>query len=422
MSQASYAALPRKGMGRANPDEVRWLKEAHLTMAHVNPSIFQSAFDRRLRDELLAGEDIQRALRRVDEAPGGFGSVSRRRRLLSNAFKLTRSVAPAVLDALAACKELLGHDGPVEVFVNPEPRIRAAAVYAPPETPAIVLSSRLLEVFQEAELRFILGHELGHLAFEHFALPLPATAVAREESGRLVPHAALLGLYLWNRAAEVSADRAGLLCAKELEASASALLKLASGWPSGSVKSELLAATRQVDALLSDPSAREKRGEDDEALGCFRSHAFSPWRLRALVAFSKTRTFLRIAGHYASEEGLSDEAADTLLEWDLRELDPSYLEEKSAHAGLPQRALTLGERMPPPEASRSEWGDVLAQVRQEAAPSERARLVQHLTLVTAQDGNMTDEGFQELLRVAGALSMPSWLVDEALRGASHPLD
>ena len=203
-------------------------------MAHENPSIFQSAFERRLRDELLASEHIQRALRRVDGAPGGFGSVARRRRLLTNAFKLTHSMAPEVLDALAACKELLGHEGPVEVFVTPEPMIRAAAVYAPPDTPAIiVLSSRLLEVFQEARLRFILGHELGHLAFEHFSLPLPATAVARDDSGRLVPHAALFGLYAWNRGAEASADRAGLLCARELEASASALLSLASGCASG---------------------------------------------------------------------------------------------------------------------------------------------------------------------------------------------
>jgi len=380
-------------------------------MAHVNPSIFQSALERRLRDELLAGEDTQRALRHVDGMPGGFGAVARRRQLLSNAFKLTRAVAPRVLDALAACKELLGHEGPVDVFINPDPLIRAATVYAPPDTPAIVLSSRLLEVFQEPQLRFILGHQLGHLAFDHFTLPLPATALAWDESGRLVSPATALGLYRWNRAAEASADRAGLLCARELEASASALLAWVSGWTSGSVKSELQAATRHVDALLSDPSARERRSKDDEALGCFRSQAFSPWRVRALAAFSKTRTFLKSAGHYASEEGLSDEDADTLLAWDLRELDPTYIE-KSEHPELLQLALST-RKLPP----------VLEQMLQERATvSERARLVQHLTLLTAPDGVVDNLGFLELRQVAGALAVPSWLVDEALRGASHPLD
>ncbi|HEX5745331.1 MAG TPA: M48 family metallopeptidase [Archangium sp.] len=378
----------------------------------MNPSIFQSALERRLRDELLAGEDTQRALRHVDAVPGRFGGVARQRQLLSNAFKLTRPVAPRVLDALAACKEVLGHEGPVDVFVNPEPMIRAAAVQAPPDTPAIVLSSRLLEVFQEAELRFILGHELGHLAFEHFTLPLPATALAWDgEDGRFVSPATALGLYRWNRAAEASADRAGLLCSRELEASAGVLLARVSGWTAGSVKSELQAAARHVDALLSDPSARERPSEDDEVLGGFRAHAFSPWRVRALAAFSKTRTFLKSAGRYASEEGLSDEEADTLLAWELRELDPSYLE-KSEHPELLNLALTTGKLLP-----------VLEQLYQERATlSERARLAQHFALMKAPDGVVDNLGYLELRKVAGALAVPTWLVDEALRGASNPLD
>ncbi len=84
--------------------------------------------------------------------------------------------------------------------------------------------------------------------------------------------------------------------------------------------------------------------------------------------------------------------------------------------------MTLGARMPPSETTWSELADVLAQVRQEASVSERARLVQHLTLVAAPDGQLTDEGFLSLQRMAGMLAVPSWLVDESLRGASTPLD
>lgn len=365
-------------------------------MPHVTPSPFQSVTERRLRDELLADEDLQRAVRRVEELQGGLGTVARRRRL-AEAFRLTRSTAPSVMEALAACEETLGHDGPVEVFVHPEPVIRATAVYGPPETPAIVLSARLLEVFTDAELRFVLGHELGHLAFEHFAFPLPATAMASDASGRILRRSVALGLYVWSRAAEVSADRAGLLCARDAEAAASALFKLTTGLSSAPVKSELQTHERQVDALLSEPSAREKPREDDDTLGCFNTQAFGPMRLRALAAFSRTRTFLRIAGRYASDEGRSDDEADTLLERDLRELVSAYPDQR-------------------------ELGDALARVRQEATLSERARLVQHLTLVAAPDGNVDDTGFLELRRMAEALSVPAWLVDEALRGAAHPLD
>lgn len=390
-------------------------------MPHVNPSLFQSVTERRLRDELLADKDLQRAVRHVDEQSGGRGTAARRR-LLSEAFRLTRSTAPGVLDALAACQETLGHEGPVEVFVHPEPRIRAAAVDAPPETPAIVLSARLLETFTDTELRFVLGHELGHLALEHFALPLPATAMAADASGRILGRSVALGLYVWSRAAEVSADRAGLLCARDAEAAASALFKLTTGLSSAPVRSELQAHARQVDALLSEPSAREKPREEEDTLGCFSTQAFGPMRLRALAAFSRTQTFLRIAGRYASDEGRSDDEADALLERDLRELAPTYLGEKSARAELLRRALALGDQFPSSEAARREQDDALARVRQEATLSERARLVQHFTLVAAPDGNVDDTGFLELRRMTEALSVPTWLVDEALRGAAHPLD
>ncbi|WP_158501534.1 M48 family metallopeptidase [Vitiosangium sp. GDMCC 1.1324] len=366
-------------------------------MAHENPSFFQSTTERRLRDGLRADKGIQRGPRRTDELPGGPGAVTRRRRLLSDAFRLTRSTAPAVVDALATCQAVLGHEGPVEVFVHPEPGIRAAAVHGPPETPAIVLSSRLIEAFSEAELRFILGHELGHVALGHFLEHLG------QPSEGPAPHATVLEHYLWSRAAEVSADRAGLLCARDLEAAASALFKLTSGLSSASVKSELQVHTRQVDAILSDPSARERPRDDNDTLSYFSTHAFSPPRLRALVAFSKTSTFRRIAGRYASDEGLSDEEADSVLERDLLELAPSRLEEKSDRADLVRQVLAQRELV-------------------EAPLSQRARLVQHLTLVTAPDGNVSDERFLELRRVAETLSVPAWLIDEAIRGASHPLD
>ncbi len=365
-------------------DEVRWPQEAYLIMPHENPSIFQSAIDRRLRDALLADRNAQR-----------IGTLARRRRLLTDALRLTRSVAPAVVDALAACRETLGHEGPVELFVQPDPRFHAAAVRAPGEPPAIVLASRLIETLTEAELRFVIGHELGHI-LEHLALPLPVGVEDLE--ARPLPRATVLAMDAWNRAAEVSADRAGLLCAKDTEAAVSASFKRASGLSSASVKSELAAYTRQVDALLSSPAAREKPREDDDTLGCFITHAFSPLRMRALVAFSRSRTFLRVAGHYASEEGRPEEEIDALIARDFRELEPSGLAEK-----LPS-------------------GDMLARLCQETSLSERARLVRHLTLVAAAEGPVSDAWFLELRQVAEALAIPLWLIDEALRGATYPMD
>ncbi|HEX8433697.1 M48 family metallopeptidase [Archangium sp.] len=352
-------------------------------MPHETPSIFQSAIDRRMRDALLADRHVQRS-----------GSIARRRRLLTDALRLTRSVAPTVMDVLAACQETLGHAGPVELFVQPDQRIHAAAVEAPGEPPAIVLSSRLIEALTEAELRFVIGHQLGHLVLDHFALPVGVEGA----EGKHLPRANVLALDAWNRAAEVSADRAGLLCAKDTEAALSASFKRTSGLASASVKSELAAYVRQVDALLSSSAAREKPREDEDMLGCFITHPFSPLRLRALVAFSRSRTFLRVAGHYGSDEGLPEEEADAFIARDFQELEPSG----------------LAEKLPP--------GDMLAGLREELSLSERARLVRHLTVVAAAEGPVSDARFLELRRVAEALALPLWTIDEALRGATCPLD
>ena len=418
-------------------------------MANVNPSSFQSTLDRRLRAELMADKDVKWALQRVDKVTTGLGFTARRR-LLSNALRLTRSMAPVVAEALAACKAVLGYDKPVEVFVRPDPMINASAVYIPPGHPILVLSSRLIEVFTEAELRFVMGHELGHLTFEHFSIPMPATAIVEDAAGVIVPRNTALKLYLWCRAAEVSADRAGLLCGQDPEAAASGFFKLASGLASGFVKPDLEAYARQVDSLISAPSARAKPREDDDTLDCFSTHPFSPLRVRAVVAFSKSRTYRELVGRSASDEGLSDEEVDSIIERDFREMDASYLEEKSPHAELLRRALFLGGlvvahahegvsarelqalsallgsenvgALPAIDAARNELKDVVARVCQDAPTSERARLLQHLTLVAAADGNVAEEEFMELQGMATALSVPVSLVDETLRGAAHPLD
>jgi len=59
------------------------------------------------------------------------------------------------------------------------------------------------------ELNFIVGHELGHALFEHYALPthgiLDEGNIDAEKAMRLMS---------WSRRAEVSADRAGLYICK----------------------------------------------------------------------------------------------------------------------------------------------------------------------------------------------------------------
>jgi tellurite resistance protein len=407
---------------------------------------YQLKLERQLRDTLMADRHVKFALERLEKETTGYGYVARRR-LLAHGLRLTRSMAPGVADAVAACKATLGVTQPVEVFVRPEPVINAALVRNPGGPPAIILSSRLIEVFSEAELRFVIGHELGHLAFDHVALPMPATAMVEDMAGVIVPRSTALQLYYWCRLAEVSADRAGLVCGQDPEAAASGFFKLASGLSSAYVKADLEAYAKQVTSLAAAPAARQKPDEYDDSLDCFSTHPYSPLRVRAVVAFSKSQAFAKLSGK--GDGVLTDAEVDTIIERDFREMEPSYLEEKSEHAEVMRQALGLGAVLVAnahggvsamekkammallgaeslnsllAEKDPKKAFDTLVPKLKDVPLFSRARLVQHLTVVAHADGNVADEEYGALGHVATALAVPMTVVDETIHGAVAPMD
>ena len=139
-----------------------------------------------LRKELGEREDVKRAIRRLKEhwSGRGFGA---RRDLLTHALRLTRAMSPEIADTVQRCREVLGFERPVEVFVRPEPVFNAAIMKNDSGPVSLILSSRLLEVFTPGELCFVVGHELGHAYFDHFGIPMPATAALTEMGVPYVP-------------------------------------------------------------------------------------------------------------------------------------------------------------------------------------------------------------------------------------------
>ncbi len=103
--------------------------------------------------------------------------------------------------------------------------------------PIIVIDSGLVELLDdEEEMRFLLGHELGHALSGHavyqtllrrlLALTSVLYAVPGGALGVRVITAALME---WSRKAELSADRAGLLATQNPAAATRVHMKLASG-------------------------------------------------------------------------------------------------------------------------------------------------------------------------------------------------
>jgi Zn-dependent protease with chaperone function len=121
-----------------------------------------------------------------------------------------------------------------ELYVRFSPDINASCVGM--AKPFIVVTSRAVELYDDEELRYLLGHELGHLLSGHaiyrtmmIILSQMATNLAWLPVGSIALRAIIVALYEWWRKAELSADRAGLLAGQDPAAALRAHMKLAGG-------------------------------------------------------------------------------------------------------------------------------------------------------------------------------------------------
>lgn len=104
------------------------------------------------------------------------------------------------------------------------------------DKPFIVLNSTLVDHLDEEELRFTLGHELGHVISGHALhrtlllwLMQISGALSWLPIGNLGLRAIVAALTEWQRKAELSADRAGLLAGQDPAAALRVQMKAASG-------------------------------------------------------------------------------------------------------------------------------------------------------------------------------------------------
>lgn len=413
----------------------------------VDPKTIQVRREKALRTELGENFGVKKAIQRIRELRGGKG-YAYRRSLLSSALRLTRSMSPEIADTLNQCKEVIGYDAPIELYVTNEPVFNASCYREQGGPTILTVSSRLLEAFTPAELKFVIGHELGHAALDHYSLPMPLVATLEEMGIPFVSRDVSLKLYAWCRSAELSADRVGLICAQDAEAAASGFFKLASGMSSTRVKPDLATFAKQVESLATAPEARDKIRDDDTYLDCFTTHPYNPVRVRACWAFSRTNEYLKSLGK-ATDGSMSLEDVEKIIDDDMSLMEPTYLQEKGDKSDILRRLLYTGgiavaaaaegiqptelealskllgpDYHEPPKDVQKVIDDLDKRIKDalEVPLVSRAQLVQHLTIIAAADGRIQDEELVVMEKIANGLGVDSYVVHQTIRGAMHPID
>jgi Zn-dependent protease with chaperone function len=226
-----------------------------------------------------------------------FKSVGRNE-LLGNSVKVGPRQFPRVHALATSCADTLGIPVPTLYVVN---RFSLnAATYGTNEDSFILLHSALVDHLSDEELCSVIGHECGHIHNSHVVY-LTAMHYLRVMASAFVRWAvtpAMLALHAWSRRAEITCDRAGLLCTRDLDVSTRALAKLALG-------STKLYAELDLEVFLEQyEEARDGVGKVAEV---WADHPWLPKRVKALRLFADSRLYRE---HVGRSGGTSMEQVD----------------------------------------------------------------------------------------------------------------
>jgi Zn-dependent protease with chaperone function len=227
-----------------------------------------------------------------------FKSVGKNQ-MLGHAVKVGPNQFPRVHNLAVRCAETLGIAVPTMYIVN-NPQANAAT-YGTNDDSFIMIHSGLVDHFSDEELMSVIGHECGHIHNSHVVY-LTAMHYLKTMASIFLSWIAMpagLALSGWSRRAEITCDRAGMLCSKSLDVSTRALAKLALG-------SHKLYDELNMEAFL------DQYEEGKDGVGKYAeitaSHPWLPKRVKALRTFAESSLYRKHVG--LGDDGITMEEVD----------------------------------------------------------------------------------------------------------------
>ncbi|MBN1364744.1 MAG: M48 family metalloprotease [Syntrophaceae bacterium] len=222
-------------------------------------------------------------------------------------FRVTETLSPKIFKICNAAQEKLEFTEAVEFFIVNSAEVNACALLRSDEKDRhlISITSGLVALFDDEELQFVLGHEIGHLISRTAELSRVIQFVYPDYDK--VPPYFRNRISLWNRVAELNADRYGYIASPNLGKCISNFFKLCSG----------------MDTKRIAFNPENYLAETDRAIDHFKrqsfcltsSHPVNPIRIKALQYFSKSKLMFSInSGQSLTDDPELTHQMDELLE------------------------------------------------------------------------------------------------------------
>lgn len=179
-------------------------------------------------------------------------------------------------------KRRLSFDEPVDFYVTGDSSINAFSIAAEDEKhPHIVnVNSELFNLMSEDEMKFVVGHELGHLINQDTALKRLINFIYPPQVSQ-IPLTLQYKIHLHDNLAELVADRYGYIACGNLDACVTAFFKMASGL-------DLEKMQVSIEELLNNNSKHLDYFLHGGGISQFE-HPVNPIRVQAIHLFATAR-------------------------------------------------------------------------------------------------------------------------------------
>ncbi len=197
--------------------------------------------------------------------------------MLSNTVLLSEPIAPRIYSICNEIQTKLGVAEKIDFYLQSSAEINAFSINGYDYVPNIIcFTSALIQQMNDDELRFVIGHEIGHLIYDHNKLDVVKRFLNKSEGERL-PAMITLHYLRFIKYAEISADRVGYIAMPDIHVVTNTFFKLTCGLSQEHLNFVAAEYLKQLDRI-------REIGVGD----LYSSHPNSMIRIQSLMHFAES--------------------------------------------------------------------------------------------------------------------------------------